>query len=380
MRIRLRSSRRLVIKVGSSSLTDDSGALDVRKLGKLVAQVAAVRERGVEVVMVSSGAIAAGLPELGLHRRPKDMASLQAAASVGQGRLMHSYANCFSRKGLAVGQVLLTQYDFVRRSSYLAARRTLNRLLALGAVPIVNENDTVAVEEIRYGDNDLLAALVANLVHADLLLILSDIEGLYEADPRSNPNARLLSCVEDVSALCGVSAGGPGSRVGSGGMASKLEATRIATFSKVGVVIAKATRPSVMEAVLDGEDVGTYFAPRPGRVDGRKLWIAFASPAKGSLVVDAGAAKALVEGGKSLLAAGVTAVRGEFGAGDTVEVRSASERLLAKGVVGFDSSVLPGLLGHSTGELGRERGPDFAREVIHRDNLVILDSHHRSGL
>jgi glutamate 5-kinase len=359
----LSSVRRLVVKVGSSSLTAGDGTLDDAQVAALVTQMAAARKRGIAAVLVSSGAIAAGLPALGMRARPADIPSLQAAASVGQGLLVHAYQRHFARRKLSVGQVLLTQDDFIRRKGYLNARAALGRLFELGVVPIVNENDTVAVDEIRFGDNDRLAALVANLVHAELLVILSDIDGVYSADPKRH-RAVLLDQVDDLDALDGLRAGRAGSGVGSGGMASKLEAVRIAGASGVGVIIANARRPGVLGEILDGEPVGTFFPPRRARGSSRKLWIRFAQSPRGTIYVDAGAKDALVGRNSSLLPAGVTGHRGSFALGDAVEVAGPDGAVFAKGLVNYGAEEIGGIQGRSIREGGRE--------VIHRDSLVIL--------
>jgi glutamate 5-kinase len=355
--------KRLVVKVGSTSLTDEGGALDATQLASLAGQIAGLKKDGVACVLVSSGAIAAGLTPLALKRRPGDIPTLQAAASVGQGLLVHEYQRAFGRRGVHVGQVLLTQDDFVRRKAYVNARTTLDRLIDLGVVPIVNENDAVATEEIRFGDNDRIAALVANLVHAQLLVMLSDIDGLYSEDPRQH-RAVLLDHVDDVSSLDGLRAGRSRSGMGSGGMASKVEAVRIATASGVGVVIANARRARVLGEIVRGDAVGTYFPRRAGRAPSRKLWIAFARTPRGTIFVDSGAKEALISGGKSLLPAGVTGSAGDFEMGDAVDVAGPDGAVFGKGLVNYAAKEIPDIQGRRTREGGRE--------VIHRDSLVIL--------
>jgi len=358
-------ARRLVVKIGSSSLTRGTGGLVPERLDALVDALATARARGVQVVLVSSGAIAAGLAPLGLARRPRDIATLQAAASVGQSLLVERYAASFARHTTTVGQVLLTADDVVRRAHYRNARRTLERLLALGVVPVVNENDAVATEEIRVGDNDRLAALAAHLVAADALVLLSDVDGLYDGDPR-RPGARLLQIVRGERDLASVDAGGAGSAgVGTGGMASKLDAARVATGAGIAVVLAAAT---AAPAALAGEPVGTYFAPTGRRTSSRLLWLAHASTPLGRLVLDDGAVEAVVRRRLSLLSAGVTAVHGDFAAGDPVELVDPGGRAVARGLVSYDAEELPDLLGRST----RELGPRHQREVVHRDDLVVL--------
>jgi glutamate 5-kinase len=366
---RVPSVRRLVVKVGTSSLVGTDGQVSRTKLSKMVRDVAEVGENR-SCVLVSSGAIVSGLAPLGLTRRPRDMPSLQAAAAVGQGRLMAEYARLFARHGLVAGQVLLTQEDFVRRRHFVNARNTFERLLASGTVPVVNENDTVATAEIAFGDNDRLAALVAVLVRADLLVLLSDVEGIYTRDPRRG-RARLLSEVRDLDA---VEASGPRSDAARGGMASKLEAAMIATAAGVGVVIAGARRRSVLRRILEGEPIGTWLPPRGGRQPGRKAWIAFASGIRGRILVDGGAERALRREGRSLLAAGVTGVEGEFAAGDPVEVVAPSGESFARGIANYSSRELPRLAGRSTDQLSSFPGGPYDGEVIHRDELVVMPS------
>ena len=365
----LPAAGRVVVKVGSSSLTTPEGMVDDVRLKGLVDALAGHRERGTEVVLVSSGAIAAGLEPLGLARRPRDLATQQAAASVGQGRLLARYTAAFGAHSLRVGQVLLTAEDVIRRTHYANARRTLYRLLQLGVVPVVNENDTVATEEIRFGDNDRLAALVAHLVHADLLVLLSDVEGLYDGNPRTG-GASLIPDVRSDKDLAGARIGRTGQGgVGTGGMASKVEAARIATAAGIPTVVASV---SSVAPVLAGEPVGTLFHPVGSRSSSRLLWLAHASTPRGHLQLDEGAVRAVVERRMSLLPAWVTAVTGTFAAGDPVELLDQNGHAVARGLVNFDATELPGLLGRSTRELARELGPAYRREVVHRDDLVVL--------
>jgi glutamate 5-kinase len=365
VRAAVRDANRLVVKVGSSSLTTAAGGLDPSRLDALVDVLAARRARGTQVVLVSSGAIAAGLAPLLLPSRPRDLATQQAAASVGQMLLVERYAASFARSGLVVGQVLLTADDLVRRAHYRNANRTLERLLSLGVVPVVNENDAVATEEIRFGDNDRLAALVAHLVAADALVLLSDVDGLYDGDPR-RPGARLVPEVRGDDDLAGVRVGRAGaSGLGTGGMASKLDAARIASAAGVPVLLAAADQ---VAAALAGEPVGTAFPATARRTASRLFWLRHATTPRGQLVLDAGAVDAVVRRRTSLLSAGVTGVRGEFGAGDPVELLGPDGVPVARGLVGYDAAELPDLLGRST----RELDPDHRREVVHRDDLVLL--------
>jgi glutamate 5-kinase len=364
------AARRLVVKVGSSSLTSLDGGLDLDRLSALVDVLAARIARGSQVVLVSSGAIPAGLAPLGLARRPRDLATKQAAASVGQLQLAHAYATAFARHRLTVGQVLLTADDVVRRAHYRNAQRTFSRLLALGAVPVVNENDTVATEEIRFGDNDRLAALVAHLVGADALVLLSDVDALYDGDPRRGGAARIEE-VGDPADVAGVSTDGAG-LLGTGGMASKLAAASLAAESGIPVLLAAAADAA---QALDAARTGTAFAPTGARLSARRFWLRHAADAAGRLHLDAGAVAAVVGRRRSLLAAGITAVDGEFSAGDVVELTAPDGAAVARGVVGFDAGELPALIGRSTRDLPAEQ----RREVVHADDLVPIFPSHRGS-
>jgi glutamate 5-kinase len=368
-RASIRDAARVVVKVGSSSLTTAAGGIDDGRLDTLVEALARRRLAGREVVLVSSGAIAAGLAPLGLPRRPRDLATQQAAASVGQGLLMARYTAAFATRGLTAGQVLLTADDVVRRSHYVNGRRTLYRLLQLGVVPVVNENDTVATDEIRFGDNDRLAALVAHLVHADALVLLSDVDALYDGPP-SVPGARRVDVVGGPADLDGVRLGSVGrAGVGTGGMVTKVDAAGIATAAGIPTLLTSAAQAA---EGLAGADVGTWFAPQASRPTSRLLWLAHAAQAAGRLVLDEGAVAAVVQRRKSLLPAGVVRVEGRFGAGDAVDLVDPDGRVIGRGLVNFDADELPALLGRSTRDLARELGPGYSRELVHRDDLVVL--------
>ena len=371
IRRRIAQAPRIVVKVGSSSLTRPGGGLDVERIDALVSQIAKRHAAGHQVVLVSSGAIATGFPRLGLKRRPRDLATQQAAASVGQGLLLAHYSVAFGQHDLTVGQVLVTADDVIRRSHYRNAQRTLFRLLDLGIVPIVNENDTVATDEIRFGDNDRLAALVAHVVQAEALVLLSDVDGLYDGPP-SKEGAQFIADVRGPADLDGVRVGGTGSAgVGLGGMTTKVDAASIATTAGIPVLLASA---SDVERALSSADVGTVFHPTGERTSTRLLWLAHATSARGSLTLDAGAVTAVVQRRTSLLPAGITAVDGTFVAGDPVDLLDENGNTVARGLVNFDAQELPGLLGRSTRELAREFGPAYEREVVHRDDLVIIRS------
>jgi glutamate 5-kinase len=355
--------RTVVVKVGSSSVVPAT-------VDRLCDEIARARADGHTVVVVSSGAIAAGWAAMGRgEKRPGDPAVLQAVSAVGQHRLMRTWQEGLDPHGLLAGQVLLAPLDFVHRTQYLHARGTLAHLVDLGVVPVVNENDAVADEEIRFGDNDRLAALVAHLVGADLLLLLTDAPGLLTADPRQFAEASLIEEVVEIDQHLERMAGGAGSAVGSGGMVSKVAAAKIATWSGVETVIADATRPGVVSAALAGESgVGTVFRPRPNRLSARKLWIAFALGASGRLVVDEGAREALAERGRSLLPAGVVGVEGDFGLDDAVEIAGPDGKVFAKGLVRLRAARSSEWIGRQTDQLPE----DMSHLVVHRDDLVLV--------
>ena len=360
----------VVAKVGTSSITDTGGVLDEAAIAKLCQEISDLRADGHRVVLVSSGAIAAGLPPLGLSdRRPLDTATLQAISAVGQARLMAVYDSCLKTHGLVAGQVLLAPLDFTHRAQYLHARQTINRLLELGVVPIVNENDAVADDEIRFGDNDRLAGLVSHLIGADLLVILTDTPGLLTADPRLDAEASLIEEVVEIDQEMERLAGGPGTSRGSGGMASKLAAAKMASWSGVRCVIAGADRPGVLAAAVRGEaGTGTVVRARSQRLGARKLWIAFAVAPAGTVVVDDGARRALTERGRSLLPAGVLGVQGDFEPDDAVEIADATGAIFAKGLTRHHSATLRRIAGAHTSALP----DDTPHEVVHRDDLVVL--------
>ncbi|NVN00025.1 glutamate 5-kinase [Arthrobacter sp. SDTb3-6] len=360
------SAARIVVKVGSSSLTSVAGGISEVALKNLVDVLARRRLEGTEVILVSSGAIAAGLLPLGLSRRPKDLATQQAAASVGQGLLMAHYNRAFISHGVTVSQVLLTSEDLTRRSQYVNAHRALERLLHLGVVPVVNENDTVATHEIRFGDNDRLAALVAHLVKADALVLLSDVDSLYDGPPADG--ARRISHVDSPEDLEGIVIGSAGKAgVGTGGMATKVQAALIAAETGIPALVTSTENAA---AALAGDDVGTWFSINGSKRPVRLLWLAHLADIRGRLVLDDGAVRAVCERHKSLLPAGITAVSGDFEAGDAVELADSAGTVVAHGLVNYQSADLPQMLGRSTKSLARELGREYEREVVHVDDLV----------
>ena len=359
----IRTARSVVVKIGTTALTTPTGMFDATRLASLADAIQARMKAGSDVVIVSSGAIAAGIEPLGLTRRPTDLATKQAAASVGQVALVNAWSAAFDRYDRTVGQVLLSAHDISMRVQHSNAQRTLDRLRALHAVAIVNENDTVATNEIRFGDNDRLSALVAHLVGADALILLSDIDGLYDSDPRKG-NARFISEVTGADDLDGVIAGG-GSRLGTGGMASKLSSALLAADAGVPVLLAAAADAG---AALSDGSVGTVFAPRAERMSSRRFWVRYAAESTGTLVLDDGAVRAVVTQRRSLLAAGITEVSGRFHGGDVVELRAADGTVVARGVVAYDAAELTTMVGRSTSDLPAE----MRRPAVHADDLVAV--------
>lgn len=359
----IRTARSVVVKIGTTALTNPNGMFDASRLASLADAIQARMTAGSDVVIVSSGAIAAGIEPLGLARRPTDLATKQAAASVGQVALVNAWSAAFGRYDRTVGQVLLSAHDISMRVQHTNAQRTLDRLRALHAVAIVNENDTVATNEIRFGDNDRLSALVAHLVGADALVLLSDIDGLYDADPRK-PNARFISEVVSAGDLEGVIAGG-GSSLGTGGMASKLSSALLAADAGVPVLLAAAAEVST---ALADASVGTVFAPRAERMSARRFWVRYAAESVGALMLDDGAVRAVVERRRSLLPAGITEVSGRFHGGDVVELRGLDGTVVARGVVAYDATELASMVGRSTSDLPVE----MRRPAVHADDLVAV--------
>ncbi|MDO8964559.1 MAG: glutamate 5-kinase [Coriobacteriia bacterium] len=364
--------KRVVIKVGTSTLTGEDGRIDRAWIADLARQCAALRALGTHVVVVSSGAISAGMETMGLTERPDELTGLQATAAIGQVHLIGTYAQIMGAAGIPVAQILLTRHDTGHRQAYLYACQTLERLLEMDVVPVVNENDTTAVDEIRFGDNDTLAALVGVMVHADLVVLLTDIEGLYDANPAESGDAALLAHVDEVTDELVAAAGGSGSSVGTGGMVTKLDAARILMKAGIPMVVCDGHRPDVLIDAFKGEPVGTYFAGGEGEVEARKLWIAFARHPKGTVVVDGGARDALCLRGKSLLPAGVVRVDGVFLTGDPIEVVDESGRQVARGLADISSNDLARVMGRKSPEIALQAPELAGKEVVHRDRLVIL--------
>lgn len=367
----LQKARRLVVKVGTSSLTYETGKLSLTRMEKLVRDLSDILNQGREVILVSSGAVGAGMGKLGLTRSPKTIPEKQAAAAVGQGVLMHIYEKFFAEYSQTVAQVLLTRADLVDRHRYLNARNALNTLLGMGVIPIVNENDTVATEGLKFGDNDTLSAMVAGLVDAEVLIILSDIDGLYTANPREDPRAVLLPVVEEITPEIESSAGGRGSTLAQGGMVTKIQAARIAASSGIFMLVANSEEPQAVRRILEGEPLGTLFLPAGRKLDARHRWIAYGSPVQGDLLVDQGAVEALTNRGKSLLPSGVIGVEGTFEAGYVVRVLAPDRQEIARGITNYSSGALEKIKGRRTSEILGVLGYKDFDEVIHRNNLTV---------
>lgn len=367
----------LVVKIGTSSLTSpDSGHLALSTIATLVETLTSLRAQGHRVILVSSGAVGVGCRRLGLTERPKTISMKQAVAAVGQGRLMRVYDDLFTSLNQPIAQVLLTRSDLVQRSRYVNSYRTFRQLLQLGVIPIVNENDTVAVEELKFGDNDTLSALVASLVEADWLFLLTDVDRLYSADPRYHPDAKPIHRVDKLEQLTDldVTVGEPGSQWGTGGMVTKLAAARIATSAGIKMAITEGRYPGNILKILQGEQVGTQFVPQPRPVNARKRWIANSLIPTGRLYLDTGAVTALRSAGKSLLAAGITEVEGEFQRQDAVQLCDATGKEVGRGIVNYGYQELHQILGKRSDEIPVILGYAGADTVVHRDNLVLTST------
>ncbi len=368
----LKNVKRLVIKIGSRILTAGENGLDRGTIDRIATQVAKLRADGCDVIIVSSGAVAAGRSELGLVGRPKTIPQKQAAAAVGQTRLMRAYEEAFAGFGAIVGQVLLTGEDLADRQRFLNARATIDTLLSFGIIPIINENDTVAVEEIKFGDNDNLSALVTTLAEAQLLLILTDIDGFYSADPRTDPTATLLPLVKAITREVEQAAGGSGSSVGTGGMATKLVAAKKVVKSGVPTLMVNGSVPDIITRAMAGDDVGTLFLPSGKGINRRKHWIAYTLRPRGKVIVDQGAREVLARQGKSLLPSGIVRIEGEFERGSSVRVCGPDGTEFARGLTDYSHAELEKILGHRSHEIEQILGYRYGDEIIHRDNLVLL--------
>jgi glutamate 5-kinase len=366
------SVRRVVVKIGSSLLTSKGQGLNPKKIDRLAGDLSRLRKSGKEVLVVSSGAIVSGLEKLALKQQPKTLPLKQAAAAVGQSYLMWAYERSFKARGLKVAQILLNRDDLTDRGRFLNSRNTLTALLELGVIPIINENDTVAVEEIRFGDNDNLAGLVTHLADAQLLVILSDVEGLYSADPRLNAEAGLIPEVREVTPAIEALAGGTSGLEGVGGMTSKIQTAKKVASYGVPTVIASGTIPGTLNGIVNGKPIGTVVWPRSTRLTSRKQWIAHTLRPKGWLILDDGAVEAIRSGGRSLLPSGIREVDGGFSAGDAVSCMDRQRREVAKGLVNYDSDEVSRIKGVKTAEIEKILGRKDYDEVIHRDNLVVL--------
>jgi len=369
----LKNIKKIVIKIGSSSLTSKAGRLDKVGMKRFVNEVSSLIKRGMEVIIVTSGAIAAGLESLNIKKKPEDITLLQAAASIGQVELMRLYSNLFLKSGLKIGQILLTHEDTTRREQYLNIKNTIKNLIGLNIVPVINENDSVAVDEIKFGDNDQLAALVAILAESDILIILTDIDGMYDKNPRIYSDAKLISYIDKINEDIEKAAGGIGSTYGIGGMESKIKAAKICSFSGIKTIIANSRRKNILNKIIAGEDVGTFFAPQTvKKIKSIKKWIAFGMKTKGGIVIDRGAEEAVLNKGKSILAVGVVKVDGKFNKGDTLKVFSLDSKLIAKGISNFSSEDIEKIKGKNRDKILSEFDTSMCSEVIHRDCLVVF--------
>lgn len=364
--------KRIVVKIGSNILTDAREGLDTRRTHAIAKDVSCLADLGYEVVIVSSGAIAAGMKKLGLKEKPKDIMLKQASAAIGQSSLMWAYEKGFSEFHKKVAQILLTRDDFSDRRRYINSRNTLTTLLGYGVIPIINENDTVATDEIKFGDNDNLAALVASLIEAERLVILSDVDGLYSDDPKVHPDAKIIEYVEEITPELENKARGPGSVAGTGGMYSKLLAAKKALNHGITVHIVNGRKEGLLCSLMKGKHSGTLLKPGEERLPSRKGWIAYSSRARGNIIIDDGAVKAIIKDGKSLLPSGIVSVEGEFEIGDSVYCLDSRRNRIAKGLINYSLSEVEKIKGKKTSEIEKVLGYKYSDEVIHRDNLVLV--------
>lgn len=372
-RKQIAEAKRIVVKVGTSTITYPNGKINYEKIEKLARILSDFQNQGKEMILVSSGAGAAGVGRMGLEAKPKTIPGKQACAAVGQGILMHIYERLFGEYGQVVAQVLLTKTDMVNRHSYANARNALQEMIFWGVIPIINENDVVAIDEFKIGDNDNLSALVASLADADLDILLSDIDGLYTANPKTHPDAKLVSVVEEVTPEIEATAGGAGSKNATGGMLTKLQAAKNAMSAGIALIIANGEHLDILRNILRGEPVGTLFVPKESHLRFRNQWLAFGSKISGKLIVDAGLAKALRQKGScSILPVGIVGVEGDFDSGDTVSVVDQDGHELARGMVNYSAGDVALIKGCKTSQIEEKIGYKHYDEVIHRDNLVVL--------
>lgn len=368
----LKECQRIVIKVGTSTITYGNGNMNLTRMEKLARELSDLHNEGREILLVTSGAVAAGVTRLGRRDYPKTLPLKQAMAAVGQGALLHLYDKFFAEYGKYIAQVLLTKDDFDERLRYLNARNTLTTLLQLGTIPLINENDTVVVEEIKFGDNDTLSALVAEIVDADLLIILTDIDGLYDEDPRANPEAILYQELEKMPTLIEKDLRGRGNKFSSGGMYTKLLAARMVMSSGIPMVVANGSDAGAVRSIIEGERVGTLFKPRESKMRARKRWIAFGSQSHGALLIDTGAVEALQKKGRSLLPSGVVEIQGDFERGNVVSVQNMEGMEIGRGMVNYSSEEINSIMGRKTSEIVKILGTKDYDEIIHRNNLTLI--------
>ncbi|WP_127837453.1 glutamate 5-kinase [Clostridium prolinivorans] len=368
----LKGIKRVVVKVGTSTLTHSSGLLNLDRIESLVRQLANLHNQNIEVILVTSGAVGAGMGKLGLKTKPKTIPEKQAAAAVGQGILLHMYEKIFSEYGKTIAQILLTKDDFANRNRFLNARNTFFALLDKGVIPIVNENDAVVVDEIKVGDNDTLSALVSSLVEADLLILLSDIDGLYDDNPNINSGAKLIHFVDSINDDIENMANGSGTKLGTGGMATKLSAGRIATASGTAMIIANGSKHSILQDIIDGKDVGTLFKPKECPLQAKKHWIAYSTDISGRVIIDKGAEKALIKEQCSLLPSGIAKVEGCFNEGAVISIYNYNGKEIGRGVTNYSSSEIELILGKKSSDIEKILGHKHFDEAIHRNNMVIF--------
>ena len=368
----IKNAVRVVVKIGTSTLTYNNGKLNLFRIEKLVRELADLANQGKEIILVTSGAVGAGLDRLGSTERPKTIPEKQAVAAIGQGILMHMYEKLFAEYGQIVAQVLLTGENSVKHKLYINSRNTLLTLLKMGVIPVINENDAIAIDELKIGDNDTLSATVATIVDADLLIILSDIEGVFTANPQNDPTAQLIEEITDITPEIEELAGGAGSKLGTGGMYTKIQAAKIAVNAGVTMVIASGALEGVVRNILSGEKIGTIFPAKEQHLQVRKSWLAFGAMIKGELVVDEGCEKALITEGSSLLSVGIVEVKGTFDQGNSVRILSKQGREIARGLANYNSEEIKKICGKNTNNISKILGSKLYDEVIHRDNMVIM--------